>query len=201
MVEPASFRSREVCLTEADWTVFAALLVEHLPEARYFCIPKDCGGIDPPELQQGLRLQDVLNCEIWVHFQLDWAPQWRWRDTSWIMCKWPRQPRVCIQYVGKINSVQPNKPEHIYCSKIDFSCRPGNMEDYALARRLFHLLGKVATNRHQKVVDFPNYETVRVSEKGSSFWLGHDAIRWAKEDPKRILCFQSAQWGIRPLDE
>lgn len=35
------------------------------------------------------------------------------------------------------------------------SCRPHRKEDLAMARRLLHLLGKVAPNRHQVYVSYP----------------------------------------------
>jgi len=35
-----------------------------------------------------------------------------------------------------------------------------------MARRLFHLLGKVATNCNQVYVGYPGYEVITVFEKG-----------------------------------
>ncbi len=71
-----------------------------------------------------------------------------------------------------------------------------------MARRLLYLLGKVATNRNHVYVGYPGYQVITVFEKGGTCWLGHDAIRWAREDPRRLLTMDAAsRGGLRPMDD
>jgi hypothetical protein len=97
-----------------------------------------------------------------------------------------------------------HRPPGFLVSPFRFRARPGPGPgaDFALARRLFHLLGKVATNRNHVYVGYPGYEVITVFEKGGTCWLGHDAIRWAREDPKRLLAMHtSGRGGHRPMEE
>ncbi|MBX9634195.1 MAG: hypothetical protein K2X44_04365 [Magnetospirillum sp.] len=204
MVVPVSFRSRETCLSPADVKAFAATLVEAFPTARYY-VPPGLGegyDIEPPTIATALHLLDLTAYERWMHFDEEWVPQWR-KDPDygrWVLAS-PRLPSVRFQ-MGKVRPADECRPERISATEIDVSCRPHRKEDFAMARRLFHLLDKIATNRHQVYVSYPGYEVATVFEKGGSLWMGHDAIRWAREDPRRLLAMHtSGRGGIRPMDD
>lgn len=47
----------------------------------------------------------------------------------------------------------------------------------------------------------PEYEIGCSIDKGSMAWLGHDAIRWVRNNPKRLLNCQEGGWGYRPNDD
>ncbi|MGE5477605.1 MAG: hypothetical protein ACM3Q1_13180 [Bacteroidales bacterium] len=204
MVVPVSFRCRKACLTPADLKVFAALLLENFPTARYFVPPHStkCDGAEPPDVPIALNLADLPDYEVYMAFDEEWLPQWERcpEDGSWVL-GFPRLPYVRF-LVGRMRPADRQWPEHIDPLEIDVSCRPHRKEDFAMARRLFHLLGKVATNRNQVYVSYPGYEVITVFEKGGSLWMGHDAIRWAREDSRRLLTIHpSGRGGTRPMDD
>ncbi|MGE5504633.1 MAG: hypothetical protein ACM31L_09440 [Actinomycetota bacterium] len=205
MVVPVAFRSRHACLSPADLKAFAAILVEAFPTARYYVDPGyvACRGAEPPPVATALHLLELNAYKRWMHFDEDWVPQWQKDpyDGHWVLCP-ERLPYVLFMGTPKIWPSERDCPERIQSIQIDVSCRPHRKEDFAIARRLFYLLGKVATNRKQLYVGYPDYEVRTVFEKGSTHWLGFDAIRWAREDPKRLLAMHtSGRGGIRPMDE
>lgn len=206
MVVPVSFRCRDACLTPADLKVFSTLLVENFAAARYFVPPHftKCDGLEPPNVPIALKLADLPDYKIYMTLDEEWLPQWGRspEDGSWVL-NYPRLPYVRF-LVGRMWPADRRYPERIDSLEIQCSCRPHRKEDFAMARRLFHLLGKVATNRNQVYVSYPGYEVITVFEKGGqgSVWLGHDAIRWAREDPRRLLTMHaSGRGGIRPMDD
>lgn len=157
MVVPVSFRCRKACLTPADLRAFSTLLVEYFPTARYFADP-DLQGLDgpwPPEVVIAFRLHDLRDYEVYMTFDEDWLPQWGRAGYygEWSLA-YPRLPYVRF-LVGRMRSADQRFPERIDSLEIQCSCRPHRKEDFAIARRLFHLLGKVATNRNQVYVGYP----------------------------------------------
>lgn len=204
MVVPVSFRCREACLTPADLRAFSALLVENFPTARYFEKPhlRDLDGPEPPDITIALRLHDLNDYQVYMTFDEDWLPQWNKTEYygDWALA-YPRLPDVRF-LVGRMWPANEQRPERIDSFEIQCSCRPHRKEDFTMARRLFYLLGKVATNRNQVYVGYPDYEVITVFEKGGGVWLGHDAIRWAREDPRRMLTMHaSGRGGLRPMDD
>lgn len=204
MVVPVSFRCREACLSPADLKAFAATLVEAFPTARYFATPRlrDLDGPEPPEVPIAFSLLGLSGNDLYMTFDEDWLPQWNKTEYygSWSLA-YPRLPYVRF-LMGKVWPADGRRPERIDPLNIQCSCRPHRKEDFAMARRLFHLLGKIATNRKQAYVGYPGYEVRTVFENGRGVWLGHDAIRWAREDPKRLLAMHtSGMGGMRPMDD
>lgn len=204
MVEPVSFRSRETCLSPADLKAFAATLVEAFPTASYYIYPglDEGGGDEPPLISTALHLLDLTAYERWMHFDEEWGPQWQKDpdDGRWVLAV-PRLPKVRF-LIGKMRPADADRPERISATQIDVSCRPHRKEDFAMARRLFYLLGKVATNRKQVYVSYPDYKVRTVFDKGGGVWVGYDAMRWAREDPRRLLAMHtSGRGGVRPMDD
>lgn len=76
-------------------------------------------------------------------------------------------------------------------------------------RKLFRLVGKMTTNRLRHL-RFDEEEQIVLDEakKGSWYWAGEDALRWCREDERRVLTEYSALkrktghvvYGYRPLD-
>jgi len=177
------------------------LLAEAFPTARYFPPPmiRDLDGPEPPAVPVAER----LDYEIYMTFKTEWQPAWRKRDADgWWSLIYPGRPDVRFR-MGRVWPADNTRPERIDCLEIDFGCRPDHKEDFALARRLYRLLGKVATNHRQVYVSYPGYQVLTSYEKGGfgAVWLGHDAIRWAREDPKRLLTMHpSGRGGHRPME-
>ena len=204
MAEPVSFRCRKACLTPADLTAFSNLLMENFPTARYFLRPPLQSrepDADHPEVPVADRFLDLPGADLYMTFDADWRPQWRRAGyyQSWSLI-YPRLPDVRFD-IGRMRPADDQRPEHIQTTDIQCSCRPDHKEDFTMARRLFTLLGKVATNRNHVYVGYPGYEVVTVFEKGGTRWLGHDAIRWAREDSRRLLTMHpSGRGGLRPME-
>ncbi|WP_341704167.1 hypothetical protein [Ferrovibrio sp.] len=59
----------------------------------------------------------------------------------------------------------------------------------------------VGSNTCQIGVTYPDYRMLWSIDKGSDTWLGHDAVRWAREDRRRLLYYDSRGWGYCPNDE
>lgn len=79
----------------------------------------------------------------------------------------------------------------------------------AFVRKLFRLLGKMTTNRLRYLQFDEAGEIVNEeAKKGYSLWAGDDALRWLREDERRVLTYTTAlyretgriAWGYRPLD-
>lgn len=79
----------------------------------------------------------------------------------------------------------------------------------AFVRKLFRLLGKLTTNRLRYLAFDEAGEIVEEEvKKGFTYWAGQDAVRWCREDERRVLTDDTActretgriAWGYRPLD-
>lgn len=112
-----------------------------------------------------------------------------------------------LQYRG-VWDPKGTAPEHLSRGRIEISCQPGNKNHLTFARQFFALMGKLSTNKNQLRITLPGYNIETVQEKGSLIWLGHDAIRWAREDRRRLLCYERGGssdncdgWGLRPNDK
>ena len=145
---------------------------------------------------------------IEIIFDPKWTSRWetRTRNRWWSITNMP-YPNACFERGGQVspggflfrNEAAPHPPS-IGSGRIYFRCRKGDKDDMAVARKCLRLLTKVASNRVQ-TVEFPSLKVMARSEKGSSFWIGHDAARWCREDPNRMAYYLSGpKLGYRPLD-
>jgi hypothetical protein len=220
-----TYRDLHVCLTRKDWHAFADTLYDELPDARYyFCpsiftrmwpVPPPCGvgehmfrmadeegGFDPAKLHQ---------CEM--HFDPDWKPEWivvgdpindmlPEPGAYWDL-RQPKLPAFRFEFSYR-QDASYDSPEHLTDGEYWFFYAPGNRDHLELGHRVFRLFRQFATNRNQAVV-YPATKTVK-TRKISPLWLGHDAIRWAREDENRLLSYwryedePERSHGVRPLE-
>jgi hypothetical protein len=212
-IPPLSIRSRHVAATEADFRAFAAALTEVFPLARYYFYrdkPRPVDGTTPdidfkPDLfAAGGWLPDSTE----MVFDPDWEPlfaQYRPdieqpEKLRWIIRNHPR-PSVWFRAIARPRETLQNRPEHLRYqmgfSQIDFYADPRDPEQVKLRGRFFRLLGKFATNRNQDLYRLEDNAFMRHEAKGSTYWLGHNAIAWAREDARRYFS-HDGHWGVRP---
>lgn len=210
---PVSIRSRHLAATEADFRAFAAALTEMFPQARYYFHgnkPRLVDGTTPSiDFKPDLFAAGGWEPDsTWMVFDPHWEPIFAQyqpnRDEPdvlrWIMRNHPR-PAVWFRAKPESREELQSQPEHlrhyIAFSQIDFYADPRDPEQAKLRGRFFRLLGKFATNKNQDVYRFPADTFIRHEAKGSTSWLGHDAIAWVREDSRRY--FKSSEgFGRRP---
>ncbi len=213
MVVDVSFRSRNIAFTREDEAAYCALLREAFPDVRYLDRPK--GGHDgpePPEIGFYTRLVDCPASITDVIFDVGWRPAWRKQGKyqTWSATNYP-YPNAYIIRSGSIyprseksgiRGVEGPSPPSLDDGDIHFRCRPACPGDFKLAAKALRLIGKVATNKRQVHLYYPSLEVIGCREKGSELWIGHDAIRWLREDPERMTGYNAGmKIGRRPMDD
>ena len=210
---PLSIRSRHVAATETDFRGFAAALTEVFPQARYYFYrdkPRPVDGTTPdidfkPDLfTAGGWLPDSTEMVFDPHWEPLFAKYQPYRDEPealrWLICNHPR-PSVRFRVKPESREELQNQPEHlrhyIAFGQIDFYADPRDPEQARLRGRFFRLLGKFATNRNQDIYRISGNTFLRHEAKGSTCWVGYDAIAWAREDSRRYFS-DSGRWAIRP---
>lgn len=199
----------------ADWAAFAAAVEKANPAARYLrSLPQGTNlrGVEPPNLQVEGTFSHFLSdpdlpWEITMIVDPAWQGLWKLGNGGWYMSG-PADLAIRFVLGGKVVETRPKAPPHISHGEITVNCRPGRPEHFNFSRRLFRLLKKFATNTNQACYSYPQYEVRWTQDKGNLAWLGHDAIRWAREDRRRMLCYEQrgsgenwVGWGLRPNDE
>ena len=212
-----AFRSRDVCFSATDWLQAGEAIKAQYPQSVYIR-----GATGPeriaksiPAISRKSRLRDLMDetgqlpFEADVCFDPEWQPEFRVREDGggWIRNPMPLPTVRILQYQG-VWGAQGKAPEHLSAGRIEISCQSGNENHLTFARQFFALMGKLSTNKNQLRIRLPSYNVEAVQEKGSLIWLGHDAIRWAREDKRRLLCYERSGssdsddgWGLRPNDE
>lgn len=216
-------KTRYVWFTLADWRAFSDALAVAYPQARYDIRQTHDVGPDRPDTIWDCHLMDVpLNREgmlswndnVLMVFNPDWTPEYetfrlpadppdiiRWKEKS---------GRSRMPFAQLRRHTAPTQSQLAIMTRFDHSdihyfCPTGSKAAAAEARRFFRLVEKFCTNRNQayyrlEPFNGPGCEFVRTGAKGSWFWLGHDAIRWAREDSRRIMRYLSTT-GVRPCTE
>lgn len=204
---PTRIKSREVCMTDRDWQAFGDALKQLFPAARYFSdIPSILQTPSPPKVdsyrslsaisveypERAIMVFDQFSSPSVVKsvYSENHPEKWLWT------LKPPPHPYVWLGVGNRIWEHQG--PAHLSVSEVHFYMTPRSKEHEVLARKFYRLLDKFITNRGLAFVRYPDY-LVTPAEKGLDLWCGHDAIRWAREDSKRFLCFNGRS-GLRPAD-
>lgn len=203
------FRSKYVCMSRTDWKVFAAAVMEANPTARYLRdLPSgiDLYSAQPPDFRIEDSFINLLNHEDapWeIGMAIGPTEPWSWTRNH--VGRWyaydPADLHIRFILGGNVVEERATNPTYLSKGEIDVSCRAGRKDHYAFAQRLFRLLKRFVTNKDQICHDWPGYEVRWTRETGNWYWLGHDAIRWAREDKRRLLTWHSGGWGLRPNDE
>lgn len=212
------FRTREICFTMADWRVIGDALRLACPYASYYRRADygEFNGLEPPAVTLHDNIHDVaigpneMPYEIHVKFDPAWRiefvrdddpPRWRNKAVS-------STPYAYIRSTGSIYPERPGEPECVSSGTITFATEPKHEGHKIFMRNFFALLGRYSSNRHQVEVWTPGYEMSdpMVSAK---IWFGHEAIRWALENPRRVLAYGRLSdpgepmlgHGYRPVEE
>jgi len=213
MYQP-TLRSRNVCLSPADWQMLGDALQQAYPAGLYV------RGIKHAEEKSDLPPRDIpvrhlcgyLETEGEMPFEIamcldpDWKVE-RWRVEEFGRMQWRRNrmpfPFIKFRPGNGIRPARPPQPECIDSGLISVYCEYRNKDHLAFARRFYRLLGQFATNRNQRVMLYREKfrGSIHRLENGSDMWLGRDAIRWVRENPARELYDQTNWRGHRPIDD
>ena len=221
--EAYTYRNLYVCLTWTDWSGFADALYDAFPQAQYFFNPHVVFRIfpEPPPLGRGehmLRIRDGEGpfdpdklTQSEMHFDPGWQPRWfvtgepindmlpepgaYWDITQ------PRLPAFRFEFSFR-KPAEDGLPEFMTLGEYWFFHAPGNRDHLAIGHRVFRLFRQFATNRDQQHVRAID-GAVLATKKVSPFWIGNDAARWARQNPRRLLAMQdygeaAERWGYRP---
>jgi hypothetical protein len=209
---------RRVCFTAVDWKDFGDAFAESLPDAWYTrnLTLEEARQVEPPAIPRHKHLCDVREPdgvfagEVEVHLHADWNPRVVETGTSWK--KWDitsnlEIPRIRVLLSRGIQPADKDSPEHLDESEIQIYCESGNKNHARFVRQVFRLIERLATNRNQLVVSYPDYQILNVIDKGSWCWFGRDALRWVREDQKRMFNYYRPKpernqpgMGCRPND-
>lgn len=197
-----SFRTKEVCLTMDDFDRISDDLSMQFPTIRFMRKLTDAEwrGEARPDLRIESNLRSALasltsSHEISVffepHLQLNLRQELYKTYDGESYPVW-RHNIPGLPHLRMIPSGHPNRgwdgkgPERLSRTKIDFAGEPGNKNHLALAQQIFGIVRRHITKEPLLVVRHPSGETV-LHRKGGLDWVGKDALRWAREDPKRLL--------------
>lgn len=207
---PPLFRSRRVCLSLVDWKAFGDALARIYPEERYLRTMTVEEKKSPEKPSANLiashlcAFNDRPEGPPWeIDFTL--GPKWQLKlepfEQGW--SRWKRDPLdyPFLVFRPEWQWLVPPKhemPEHLREGSIEVQCSRVHKPHLAFARRFYKLFSQFATNKNQHGMRYPSYEILWTLEKGSDLWLGHDAIRWAREDQRRLLGYDRHNFGYRP---
>lgn len=214
-----SFRTKQVCLTLDDWGRISDDLVRQFPTIRFRhqITPAERRGEAPPDIKIEHSLRPILWSSRESHafdaffdpdFQLGlrrelYKPSdgkgfmvWRYNRTG--------VPRLDIWPSGRPYWGWNGKgPERLGEAKIDFAGEPGNKNHLALAQQIFGIIRRQVKKEPLLYVDYPSYDSRPSMRNTSLEWITRDAMRWAREDPKRLLKANikadGTGWGFRPV--
>jgi hypothetical protein len=205
--------SRYVCLSPLDWRLFATALEEAFPHAVYsrdLTIAEEISAERPePRLEYKLCRPDpsgpagiALEGPNQMHFgpatQLVVEKGVRWLITVdglyW--------PNMRLGRPAPPDPADANGPERIEEGLIELHLALHHKGHARFARQIYRLLAQFTTNERQIRVRYPHYELFpeRPGPPLFGLWIGHDALRWAREDPKRLLAYERSPMSKRTPD-
>jgi hypothetical protein len=199
---------REFCFTEKDLRRFNELLVEAFPD---ICFLREL----PMREERDTTVKPPSTASQWLHelpagvytyvFQgVDWRPDWtvtgrfqQWRPSNIVM---PNGFLSVGRGVQTWLSRVEDDIEYLDDGRLYTRCYKGNDEQMRIGRKVKRLVAKVATNRKQELWKFNPLRLQSRTEKGSDFWIGHDAREWLLAKPNRFTGAQPTTL-TRPYDD
>lgn len=211
------FRNRRICFIMEDWRRVGEALQAASPGIRYMRggRPTEIFGATPPPIQPGTNLCEIVQeaaekgVSVSIVFDTDWyyEPVPPGRDRWWTQKYRNRLPLARIRSTSRIYPAGPRAPEHVYDGDISFSVEPKNQQQVAFMRAFWSLLGKFSSNRNQVEVTYPGYEYFN-PKTVTNLWIGHEAARWARDNPGRLLDYKQIAAngpilgaGLRPVEK
>ena len=192
---------REIAFSERDWQTYAERLIEAFPQVRFISMPARRvydKSTRPEPLQLRASPLDTGSSVVEVSFDSAYRPNWQWNaEMGWWSCRNPPLVNATFELTGII---EYKDPPYVTIGRIYFRCRKHNDEHKAVARRALGLIRKMATNKRVEV-EHPSMRVVETIEKGGRVWIGEDAARWCRENPRGTI--YSVRWnrpgcGYRP---
>lgn len=146
-------------------------------------------------------------------------PKWELRAEPWYLNQWGTEEEKLASYAGHV--VSYSGPLNIRIDRSEFLgtefmpkypwrrealingfiqtawCSEGPYVEAQeeFVRKLFRLVGKMTTNR-MRFLRFDEDERIVLDEakKGSWYWAGEDALRWCREEERRVL---TEEWALK----
>jgi len=216
-----AFRTKNVCLTVQDWLDFSAVVEELFPQTIYVrrTTWEESVGQTMPSLPVRHRLSELLEDtgrfppEVSMGFDRNYrtdfkpareATDWRRRDTGWIY-NGMMLPHFRLMPGATPHPADKIRPERLNGGRIEMSLELGNKNHLALAQQYFGIIRRYVSKEPLLRVEYPSYESSPSGRTAALEWIGKDVMRWAREDPKRLLkpnlkVDGTGGWGYRPVD-
>jgi len=206
-MEDITFRSKYLSFSFSDWMKFGDALQHAFEGAFYYALFLE-GRYDKekPKLPLTAHICDLadaaghLPSEVVMVSNASHIPELRKDQFGHWSVAPPPCPYVSISPNEKIFGSTESELLHIGMGGISVACRRSVKTDFSFARRFYNLYRRFATLRDQICLTYPDGEVLSASTAGFNIWLGHEAIRWAREDRRRLLACDGRQ-GLRPNDD
>ncbi|QDO99283.1 hypothetical protein FNB15_19275 [Ferrovibrio terrae] len=200
-----SVLGRSVCLSPLDWTRFTTALQEAFPDALYSRSVSlaELTRAAPPKLrlEHSLRLSDP-QAATQMHFgpetELILKRQLGWQVASEGLF-WPQ---ITLGRPMAPLPADERGPERLREAQILIHTAPHHQGHARFARQMWRLLARFTANARVVLVRYPDYELLPQVPGASSsgLWIGHDALRWAHENPTRLLAYERSRLSPRAAD-
>lgn len=201
------FHEKTLSFLSADWRMFGDALVAEYPRAFYYPFYlAERYDSEKPRLLIAQHMCDLVEAnnlmttEIIMVFDCSYVPVVRKDDFGFWSAGYPPCPYAQFSPGERIFNRTAHEPQHISQGSASVTYRRNVAEDAALAKRFFRIFRRFATLRNQVCLTYPEGDMVEASATGFGVWLGHEAIRWAREDNSRMLGV-SGKVALRPYDD
>lgn len=201
------YHEKDLSFLLADWKAFGDALTAEYPWAFYY--PFHLAGrydSERPNLPIAKHVCDLMESnnllatEIIMVFDFSYMPVVRRGEFGFWDAGYPPFPYAQLSPGERVFSRTAGGPEYISQGSISVGYRRDVPEDAALAKCFFRILRRFASLRDQVCLTYPDGEVLAASAAGFDVWLGHEAIRWAREDNSRMLAV-SGNKALRPSDD
>jgi hypothetical protein len=199
---------RRFCFSKNDMRRFNELLVEAFPEIRFFRELSNREALltsAKPSSIASQWLHDLPHGDYKYVFRGPrWQPEWtlkgdhpHWTTTNVSM------PAGFLATGGEIRTRLyrvDDDIEYLDEGRLYTRCSKGDDKQVRIGRKIKRLVAKVATNTRQEVWDINPLRLRFRSDKGSDFWIGHEAREWLLAKPNRFTGVQPTTL-TRPFED
>ncbi|WP_300303904.1 hypothetical protein [Ferrovibrio sp.] len=212
-----SFRTKHACLTYEDWHRIGDDLSAQFPGIGYvrYMTDKEHMAEEKPDIRIERDMRAVRPPAWWFDISFDpgyelglrygerevysgrFVKGW-WRNPmnlprAYVQCGSAPSPAG----VGPGYAARPY-PENMGRDFLVFAGEHDNKNHRAIASQFFSIVRRQIFKGPLLLVRYPNYEVVRRYEKNSYEWVSKDSVRWAREDPRRLLVYSGQGYHSTP---